>query len=275
MYEFTNDCLTGIATIDEEHRHLFQLINETAEILNQTASAAPGAAQNPKLRQTARSLIAQLKDYTNTHFAHEEAYMEDINDPELPAQKKAHSAFILKIESLDLESFSDQQLLPALTDLLDYLARWLLHHILGSDVFIGKFESPFSFSEKYYTGIELIDSEHRKLFSIISDTNDVIHAELLHDKYDEILRILTELKDYTFFHFRDEEEYMEKINYPGLADQKVAHENFVERLNELNLDEVDDNQQAYLEDLIKFLLNWLTNHILYMDKKIGEYSRSL
>ena len=31
-------------------------------------------------------------------------------------------------------------------------------------------------------------------FDIIRDTNDVIHAELLHDKYDEIIRLLSELR---------------------------------------------------------------------------------
>lgn len=30
MYEFTQDCLTGIGQIDEEHRKLFSLINEAA-----------------------------------------------------------------------------------------------------------------------------------------------------------------------------------------------------------------------------------------------------
>ena len=29
MYQFTDDCLTGIIEIDEEHKRLFQLINET------------------------------------------------------------------------------------------------------------------------------------------------------------------------------------------------------------------------------------------------------
>ena len=32
MYEFTQDCLTGIDQIDEEHRKLFSLINEAVEL---------------------------------------------------------------------------------------------------------------------------------------------------------------------------------------------------------------------------------------------------
>lgn len=38
-------------------------------------------------------------------------------------------------------------------------------------------------------------------------------------------------------------------------------------LDTINLDEVDENQDAYLEELIQFLLGWLTNHIKLVDKK--------
>ena len=88
------------------------------------------------------------------------------------------------------------------------------------------------------------------------------------DKYDSIVSIIAELKDYTELHFKDEENYMEKVGYEGLAAQKLAHESFVERLAEINMEEVDDSQHEYLCELIDFLLGWLKNHILKMDKKI-------
>ena len=126
------------------------------------------------------------------------------------------------------------------------------------------------------TGITLIDDEHRRLFEIIKETNDLIHEKFLHDKYDEIVRLITELRDYTEFHFSDEEALMTRIQYPGLDAQKRAHSAFIERLVEIDLndlDEMDDHQQEYLLDLIQFLLDWLTNHILACDQKIGEYMR--
>ena len=76
MYEFTQDCLTGIDQIDEEHRKLFSLINEAVEL--------PKEARTP---QTVKNILEHLSDYAVNHFAHEEAYMEAQNDPELPLQK--------------------------------------------------------------------------------------------------------------------------------------------------------------------------------------------
>ena len=131
-------------------------------------------------------------------------------------------------------------------------------------------KDPFAFTEEYWTGIELIDDEHKKLFDIIRETNDIIHAQFLHDKYDEIMRILHELQEYTERHFKDEEDYMERIGYKRIEVQKRAHEAFVDKIKKIDLWEIDDNQEEYLEELIDYLLKWLSNHILKMDKKIPQ-----
>lgn len=267
MYLFTEDCLIGMKEIDDEHRQLFQLINEAFDVLHSTTDTSV----------LSKGLLHNLQNYAARHFAHEEAYMAKINDPELPRQRMEHAAFTEKVNNTDAST--------DLEELLTYLTRWLYRHILSSDMMIGKLppiaaegEDPFAFTNNYLTGIELVDEEHKILFSIISDINNLIHEELLHDKYDEIMRILIHLKDYTEVHFRDEEEYMKKINYPGLDAQQRAHTAFVERLVEIDLselDNMDDNQQEYLEELINFLLAWLCNHILKVDKKIGEFVKDM
>ena len=273
MYKFTDDCLIGIEEIDNEHRRLFHMINEAIDL----------SKENMDVSAITKNLLPGLKDYAATHFAHEEAYMERIHDPELPIQKKEHEDFTKTVNSLSLDTSSPEATKKSFDELLTYLVRWLYRHILSSDIMIGKMssisaneEDPFAFTEKYHTGIDLVDNEHRRLFEIIHDTNDLIHAELLHDKYDEIMRLLAELKDYTEIHFHDEEALMERIQYPELDAQKRAHTAFVERLVEIDLtelDDMDDNQQEYLIDLIQFLAGWLINHILGSDKKIGEYMR--
>ena len=37
MYEFTEDCMLHIDAIDEEHKRLFQMINEAFELVEKTA----------------------------------------------------------------------------------------------------------------------------------------------------------------------------------------------------------------------------------------------
>lgn len=266
MYQFTDDCRIGITQIDKEHEQLFSLINEAYTLLN---------SKDADLHLTAGHLIAHLREYADTHFAHEEAYMKSIQDPELSSQQQEHADFVAYLDSIHLEKLDNVHIRPALESLLNYLSHWLFRHIIGSDTLIGKFESPFAFTSKYVMGIPQIDQEHEQLFRIIREANDVIHDDLLHDKYDMILHIITELKDYTAVHFADEEQYMEQIHYPDLDKQKKAHTAFIDKLSEMNLDDIDEHQQDYLEDLITFLLNWLTVHILHMDKKIGEFAADL
>ena len=118
-----------------------------------------------------------------------------------------------------------------------------------------------------------MDKEHQRLFEIIGEVNALIGNDLLHDKYDEIVRLLDELREYTKFHFEDEEAYMQKINSPMLEAQKRAHQAFVDKLMSIDLDkleEIDDNQQEYLHELIEFLGGWLINHILKMDTQIEK-----
>lgn len=268
MYQFTEDCLIGVEQIDNEHRRLFELVNEAADML----------MKDDVSRNDVTKLFEELNSYAVLHFAHEEAYMEEINDPELPKQKQMHQAFVDKLKEIQFDDIKSNDDKETVKNIVQFVARWLFSHIISSDTMIGVYQrldakkqeeqDPFAFTDKYRTGIAIVDEEHQELFHIIRRANELITAELLHDKYDEIMSVLDELRNYTIKHFSDEEEYMDSINYMGLFAQKKAHQMFVDRLNDINLDDLDDNQQQYLIELVDFLLMWLVNHILKMDKKI-------
>ena len=268
MYQFTKDCLIGVEQIDKEHEHLFELVNNTADLL----------MKEDVKRSDVTNLFRELNDYAVLHFAHEEEYMMQINDPELPRQKEMHQAFVAKLKELEVGDIKSQDDKETVKNILEFVARWLFSHILSSDTMIGVYQKmdakkaeekdPFAFTDEYRTGVAIIDEEHQELFYIIKRANDLITADLLHDKYDEIMSVLDELRNYTVKHFADEEEYMESIHYEGIDAQKKTHEMFVDKLNDINLDDLDDNQQQYLIELVDFLLMWLVNHILKMDKLI-------
>ena len=265
MFTFTKDCLIGVPEIDDEHKRLFELIGEVdAAVKAEVDSIA-----------TAMALLNELKQYAVTHFAHEESYMESIHDPELPRQQKEHQAFVDKVNSYRFSDIKEENAKELILELLEYLSKWLMAHILGSDLLIGQFEpadkpSRPVFTDKFKTGVSIIDEEHQMLFDIIGKIYDAIEVELVHDKFDLILDILDELKEYTQVHFADEENYMKEIGFEGLAQQEILHQKFIETLAEVNLDDVDDNQVEYLYEVLNFLQNWLVNHILKVDKLIPQ-----
>lgn len=127
----------------------------------------------------------------------------------------------------------------------------------------------YEFKEEYVTGIEQIDEEHKRLFEIADETYNLSRKEFLVDKYDQVIQILKELKEYATMHFEHEEAYMESIGYKKMFTQKVQHNAFREKLNSWNLYDIDENSEETVDEILNFLTNWLVSHILEHDKQIG------
>jgi len=124
--------------------------------------------------------------------------------------------------------------------------------------------------EEYKIGVESIDEQHKKLFELADKAYMLLKDAFSLDKYDKIVEIVEELKEYTIFHFKSEEEYMESINYKRLFTQKIEHEKFIKSLDDIDLRHLDQNQDDSLVKMLNFLNEWLTEHILGNDKLIGQ-----
>ncbi len=270
MFEFTKDCLIGTDALDNDHKHLFDLINRGVELLNNNFIQDKYDA--------IKALFDELFEYANLHFSREEEYMVSIRDPEIILQRVQHDHFrsmVWELSSKTLETDDAQQ--EVLRDTLTFLAKWLYQHILGSDIMIGKLEpldewmmreNPCEFTEEYLTGVALIDEEHRMLFSITGQVVDLVRAGVSYSDIPEVIRILGELREYTKHHFTDEEDYMKSIGYEGLEAQQRAHAAFIAELDEIDEMQLYQRPDEYLESLTEFLLGWLINHILKADKCI-------
>lgn len=121
--------------------------------------------------------------------------------------------------------------------------------------------------DEYNLGVEKIDEQHRKLFEIADKGYELLKDEFCTDKYDRIVAILEELRGYTVYHFQFEEEYMQSIAYKKYLSHKVEHDDFVEKIKNINLKELDDKQDQYIIDILDFVIKWITGHILGTDRQ--------
>jgi hemerythrin len=128
----------------------------------------------------------------------------------------------------------------------------------------------YEMKPEYYTGIEFIDQEHSRLFEIANEAYELLTNQFIPDKYDYIVKVIEELRDYTQYHFNHEEEYMNQIGYKRILSQKVAHDDFIQKINDFDLDSIDENQKDALLELLDFLNTWLVEHIYKRDKLIGQ-----
>ena len=127
----------------------------------------------------------------------------------------------------------------------------------------------YEFKDEYLTGVESVDAENRRLFEIAEEAYVLSKEEFMVDKYDQVRHILGELKNYAFEHFEHEEAYMDSINYKYKFIQKVQHDQFREKINDMDLDHIDENTEDMLDEILTYLTNWLVNHILEHDKQLG------
>ena len=122
-------------------------------------------------------------------------------------------------------------------------------------------------------GVEHIDNQHKIWFEKANELFEAGKAQRAKEYIDTMIDFLDE---YTKQHFKDEEKYMEKIKYPQIDAQRKAHASFIEDLAKLKKDYNESGGNILLIiNANKMILNWLTQHIRNMDKKIGEYARTL
>lgn len=120
-------------------------------------------------------------------------------------------------------------------------------------------------------GVEMIDEQHKTWFD---KAEKLFEAGRNRQAKEYIGELLEFLDSYTKKHFADEEQYMLSINYPGYEAQKKAHDSFIEKLAQLK--EEYNSSGGNLLVIInanKMVIDWLTNHISIMDRKIGEFVR--
>jgi hemerythrin len=75
---------------------------------------------------------------------------------------------------------------------------------------------------------------------------------------------------YVRTHFTTEEELMQKADYPGFAAHKKQHEDFIATVTgQVQVLEKEDNPDP--AGFVKYLMNWVLQHIAESDKKYIPY----
>jgi len=110
--------------------------------------------------------------------------------------------------------------------------------------------------EKYKLGIEIIDNQHEKIFELIEKLCDECTKS-------ELLDMVKELKEYSEYHFKTEEEYFHDRNFKFSEEHIQLHNIFIETINYY----FENPKKLKKEKIYVFLLTWIEKHILIEDKK--------
>ena len=121
-----------------------------------------------------------------------------------------------------------------------------------------------SWSDDLSVGIEVIDTQHRRIVDYINQLHDV------QDKLDRaaVGEVIENLIDYTYTHFAFEETMLEDAGYPLLASHQKIHQRFVETISQFKQRFAAGENVA--TELCDMLAAWLFDHIRAEDKAYAD-----
>ncbi len=124
------------------------------------------------------------------------------------------------------------------------------------------------FEKKFETKIKEIDEQHKVLFEIF---NKLYSLLLSPHSLNEIQDILNKLSEYTLFHFASEEKLMEHYQYPKLDEHVNMHHSFIEKVETFKL-KYEMGDMLLNIHIFTYIYDWLTNHIIFVDKDFANYT---
>jgi len=126
--------------------------------------------------------------------------------------------------------------------------------------------SLLAWSNLFSVGVKEIDDQHKKLVELANKLNDEIAAGR---GKDVLGRILSDLISYTQYHFSTEEKLMAAHSYTQSDAHKEQHRQLVKAVADLKK-KYDSGEATLTNEVMVFLRDWLTKHILNTDKAFGR-----
>lgn len=118
---WTEDLSVGNQAIDDDHRHLFALLNNLQHTMPQGL-----------VTQDAATVVEDLAHYVEAHFQREEEFMQSVAFEGYVAHKADHDRFVSEVHAL--QSRLDRGAQTLTLDIDKMLSDWFRRHVLVLDM---------------------------------------------------------------------------------------------------------------------------------------------
>ena len=115
--------------------------------------------------------------------------------------------------------------------------------------------------------MKLFDEAHKALFKMANQLYTTIKSRRFKSEKEKIQNFLIQ---YTEEHFVEEEQLMRAHAFPGFEAHKRKHEDFKKEILHYKT-RLDKGDQMDNVDFIKFIKDWIIDHILTEDRKYGPF----
>ncbi len=134
-----------------------------------------------------------------------------------------------------------------------------------------KYKNPemslMAWNDAFATHVGDVDTHHKKLIDFI---NEIYRGIMLEMDKDVVDKALDGLVDFTVMHFAYEERLFDKYGYDDALAHKEKHKTLLAQVGDYVTRYKGGNTEVSHE-LLSFLKNWLTKHIMGVDQKYASY----
>lgn len=116
-----------------------------------------------------------------------------------------------------------------------------------------------------------IDEQHKVLIGMLGDMERIIQSQEFN--YINLVNTVEGLENYVRVHFDYEEELMVRHSYPRIMEHTREHNVFRDKLQNTYVLDIKQPREFYCE-MFDYLLNWLSGHILKVDRELGGFLMS-
>lgn len=119
----------------------------------------------------------------------------------------------------------------------------------------------------FHLNLPKLDDDHRQLF----DWAGTAILALQCGRWREAAQAIASLGDDARRHFRDEDDLMRSIGYPGYYNHTEQHRRLVLGLERLQVARAMRTSSP--DDSVRYLRSWFTIHLLNDDRELSDYFR--
>jgi len=128
--QWTDDLCVGVEEIDNQHKELFERIDNLFLAMKQGRG-----------REEVGALVGFLEDYIVMHFGTEERYMKEYDYPDSILHRAKHARFSEEFSSIKGRFGSEGSTVELVMQMKAFLTDWWVNHIRTIDKMLGVFLS--------------------------------------------------------------------------------------------------------------------------------------
>lgn len=135
------------------------------------------------------------------------------------------------------------------------------------------FDFKFDWNDDLSLHIKDVDEQHKELFRIGRDIEQLIMIRCIGVKTEQLLKIVGDLRDYTAYHFYEEERLMKLANYSKLDEHTKEHAVFRNEVLNIDMPQLSKNPCKELKKIKNMIQDHVFVHMMEKDKVMAEEIR--